>query len=603
MRPTTTLLWKEWHAARAYLGIGLGVFLGLPAVGGLEDLFFGRHRFGLSASPWVLGLGGVLAVLAGVGVTTPDLRPKLDDFWRSRPIGVRRWIAAKYAVGLAAVLVACTVPLAAEAAAAPHEAWVDLDLLQVMPFFWAAVYSLAFLAGCVVPRPAHAATLGLTALLLVYVLPVVLPPLAWLDVSDVQVGLELKGLWTAPPLAFVGGMVGLSAVAAAVAVAGVARAWRVEAGRRVLFAGVGGSLLLLFASAAFQLGTNLPILQQVSLPPDERVRTLAIEGTSGYVITAQSPEFVRPQFYHLGWHFRSRPVDVTPAGLVLGPATDLTDDADNSELRGWDAVRGGFGYRIGSDPTGTDDVNWTPCLVTDAADPGRGGHATRLKLWQEERGDGGARLFLWGDTLYVYGKRLDVIDVSRPGQPRVVSDVADVPFIPPPWVGLEPLHGDHPTLKLLPLPGLPPEARLSATVAAVFRRAAFDGHTLCDRTAEFSPPLTAYRLTGLTADAATFDRVGDFTPTLLQRLADPYLGRCDMTISDGLIYLGGFDTDRGFNSAVSVLDTRGRRPMRMAGHFAAPGAQIVHPLPDGRAVVAGGNHLWLVGGPPGRGGD
>jgi hypothetical protein len=49
---------------------------------------------------------------------------------------------------------------------------------------------------------------------------------------------------------------------------------------------------------------------------------------------------------------------------------------------------------------------------------------------------------------------------------------------------------------------------------------------------------------------------------------------------------------------MTIFDARGPNPLRRVGHFAAPGARFAEPLGDGRAVVAGGNHLWLVGAPP-----
>jgi hypothetical protein len=54
------------------------------------------------------------------------------------------------------------------------------------------------------------------------------------------------------------------------------------------------------------------------------------------------------------------------------------------------------------------------------------------------------------------------------------------------------------------------------------------------------------------------------------------------------------------NSGFSVYDIAGPGPVKQVGHFAAPGAWIVCPLPDGRSLVAG-SKLWLVGPPPGYG--
>ena len=110
--------------------------------------------------------------------------------------------------------------------------------------------------------------------------------------------------------------------------------------------------------------------------------------------------------------------------------------------------------------------------------------------------------------------------------------------------------------------------------------------------------MRAFRLTGLTDDRATFVRVGAYTPTLLQRLAGAG-GEYGVSLANGLIYADGFNGGRLFNSSVSVIDPGGDRPMRMVGHFAAPGASCIRPLPDGRSLVGGGHTLWLVGRPAG----
>jgi hypothetical protein len=71
------------------------------------------------------------------------------------------------------------------------------------------------------------------------------------------------------------------------------------------------------------------------------------------------------------------------------------------------------------------------------------------------------------------------------------------------------------------------------------------------------------------------------------------------TLSNGLLYCSQGFYGGTFNPHVTVFDTRGANPMRVVGHFAAPGyGMIACPLPDGRAIVAG-SKLWLIGPPPG----
>jgi hypothetical protein len=66
---------------------------------------------------------------------------------------------------------------------------------------------------------------------------------------------------------------------------------------------------------------------------------------------------------------------------------------------------------------------------------------------------------------------------------------------------------------------------------------------------------------------------------------------------NGLLYVSDGYTGATTNPRVDVFDTRGPHPLRLIGHFAAPGVRTVLSLPDGNALV-GGDKLWLIGPPP-----
>ena len=597
MSKLTSLAWKEWHEARVFLWIGLGVLLGLPLVGAVEQAVAGsNHRFEVTAAPWAIALGGVLAVFAGVGVTTPDRRPKLEDFWRSRPIRVGRWLAVKYAVALAVVLVACTAPVLADLATDRHG---DLDaggVLMAMPFFWTAIFSLAFLSGCLIGRPSHAATLGLAAMLLVYLLPVVVPPLWWMNVAtlDEAVGRGRWVLW-GRTLGFAGGMLGVSAVAVAVAVVGVKRGWRIESGRRTLYGLVATALLLLFASAAYQLATNLPVLQQVELPADEVVAGIRLDGTTGYVISQRSSGAAITHWTNsLDLGYRLRTIDVG-ATVSLGPPVALSLDPVRTLL--WNATvrRGEVLYLldITAAPPSADAAEELEDVRLLTADARLGGPLGSLTLWRQKRTAPSIGLYVWGDKLYVFGNRLDVLDVGQPAHPQLVSDD---PFRDDArWV--RPAFGDErESVRLLALPGVPPAERLEATLRYRFGRwDTFDGRTLVTRLAGGGE--AGYRLDRLSDDTATFVKFGEYRRTLLQRLAG---GRgYGLTLSHGLLYVDGFNSGGTFNSAVSInrprragADANGR-PLRGAGRVVRrptagrPGGRRRRPY----AVVGG----WAAG--------
>jgi hypothetical protein len=596
MNRLTSLLWKEWREAQVYLWIGLGLFVGMPIIGGLQFRAWYGHRFELSTSPWVLALGGVLAVLAAVGVTTPDLRPRVADFWQSRPIGVGPWLAAKYGVALAVVLTACAVPLAVERTVAFRADEFDAVYLAFLPFFWTAAFSLGFLAACLIDRPAHAAVLGLAGLLVMYVLPVVVPPLAWLNVADWDDWHRLSG-W-GRPAAFAGGMLGVSAAAVALSAVGVRRGWRVESGRRLLYGSVATALLLLFASAAFQLGTNLPVLQRVDLPTDEEIQSVQMTGGHGYVLTNTPYRFAEPRKVQTYLRGRLRSLDAGPAGLVIGPAAVVTDTVADHLRSGWASPRkSGFLYQSWSVPAApTGDVYEVRLGVIDLGP----GHAVRsLPLWRADR-PGWAELFVWADRLYAFGDRhLVVFDVADPGRPRQLSAG---PFTFQDILGkahVGEVFGGDPTVRcdLIPLPGVPPTGRAAATLAPW----GFDGQLLCGRARDDYGTLVGYRLSALDDRSATFERIGQYRPSLLQRLAN-HEGGVTVGPGTGLVFVMGYSPSDTLSGGVTILDARDPRPMRPAGHFAAPGAWLVQPLPDGQAIVGGGNKLWLVGAPRRAGG-
>src|SRR5438045_685863 len=99
MKHLSRMVWKEWSECRVFLWIGLGVFLGLPIIGGLEGMAQYSHRYEIFTSPWVTTLGGFFLLVA-VAATCRDLSDGVEQFWRSRPVGVVRWFLVKYLVGL-----------------------------------------------------------------------------------------------------------------------------------------------------------------------------------------------------------------------------------------------------------------------------------------------------------------------------------------------------------------------------------------------------------------------------------------------------------------------------------------------------------------------
>ena len=85
MKQIASLAWKEWHEVQWFFWVALFTFIGLPCIGACEAIIAHTMRdFRPLASPWVYGLGSVLAVL--VAEEAPDLHLEtFDQSRRARP--------------------------------------------------------------------------------------------------------------------------------------------------------------------------------------------------------------------------------------------------------------------------------------------------------------------------------------------------------------------------------------------------------------------------------------------------------------------------------------------------------------------------------------
>ncbi len=596
-----SMFWKEWSEERAFLWIALGVFLGLPIIAGLEGLAQYSHRFEIQATPWVITCGGMLALLVGVGATCRDFEIRLENFWRSRPVSIVGWLLVKYVVGLSIVLAGCIVPLAAELAFARDKS--ALRLVAWFPFLWSAIYSLAFLAGCLVRRTAHAAMLGLAAMLLVYFLPMVLPPLAPLSTTSILEPWSDPESWRIPlgraEMQFAAGWSCAALAGLAFSLLAAAREWRVESGRKMMYGAVSAAFLILFSSAAFQLGTNLPILGQVDLPEREMVAKFIWDDRGSYVLTMKwerltqdrsGKQYVQPEYQY-------RTLNVSAAGIELGnphprnemfasryfgqPAVALPQDPEvlylASEVEDGETINGEL------------DV----CQFKEPV-------SRSIKLWQQkrtnERYDSFPVSVIWEGRLYVIGDHLVVLDLADPLSPKVISDTPfSFRFVNQASSAANTV-GSEIVLALPNVPGLPPMERLKAAIRKQWF-SKFDGQVLCE---SIEGALVESRLKSLNDTQAVFEVAARYEPMLLERI----FGRNDysaMELQNGLLYAGGGSSAYGYrgawvNPGLTVFDARDR--LRVIGHFAAPGAgQVSCPLPDGRALI-GGTKIWLVGPPP-----
>lgn len=445
MKQFVSLLWKEWYETRVLFAIALFVFLVLPLIGGLQQ-YHSDHMFHISASVWAFYLGGLLAIFMGVGTVSRDFGGGLEDFWRSRPVGIERWLIVKYFIGLLATLIPLYVPLLLQT-------WinrVDTELvvepkyiLAWCPFVWAALYSIGFLSACLLRRAAHAAMLAVALGLLLYFLPEVFPPLRFLSLEWVMDGSEhprtgygsqILPIYHRTPwapgnvpfepsqLAFAAGMIVLCAIALGLAMLAVARDWRVESSRKLIYWSIGSATVLVFASASFQVATNLPLIQTIDLSRKRALNGWAhIEGNQGII---ESSWWTGPAGYEQ-YHQGLQTFDVTSSGVDVGPVTEVTRRGWSQSVWSPDHPEIIYEVRPATHVPYT-QTQYPQLIITTLKDGAKSVTVQQFpeffwKYWSPE-------LFIWNGRLYLRNNQAVVLafDISDPAKPRLTSTDANV---------------------------------------------------------------------------------------------------------------------------------------------------------------------------------
>ena len=109
--PLRALAWKQARESGPLLIAGLAGSLGLlgaivatvVVVEGSEAVNAGL--LALSVTAIFTGFSYVVGIVAGIGLTTAELEPRLYTFWRSRPIDIDRWFWTKCGMGFLLMLV------------------------------------------------------------------------------------------------------------------------------------------------------------------------------------------------------------------------------------------------------------------------------------------------------------------------------------------------------------------------------------------------------------------------------------------------------------------------------------------------------------------
>lgn len=295
--------WKPylWKECRQNLRLGLaslGVFLGIGLLPGVIDHLRGAsRRYDDDALLVIIQLGGpILAVLVGVYAMGRE-QGTIQRFWQSRPIDLKRWLLSKYVVGLAIVWLACWIPLLTWMVLIKTVSTADVSLysparlLLVHSFILLLIYSASFVLGQYIRGTLHAAILSVGAMAMVLIMPLVIRPLNWLSVELLRRA-DIGTLAVPSYIAFAAAMTALSI--ALLGLAGILskRNTQIDMDQRTLTGSVVAILLVLAASIAFPMGTNLPAQQVIPLPvlQDAMVYDMAVDGNDLLVLLSDGPE-------------------------------------------------------------------------------------------------------------------------------------------------------------------------------------------------------------------------------------------------------------------------------------------------------------------------
>ena len=168
--PLAALWWKQIRETVPFGLLVMGISLLLGLIQALADYdkppeVLGRERLVSMLSIFTIASaagGFVLALLLGVGAFAFDLEPRINTFWRSRPISAHQWFWTKFTAGFVALTITVGGPaLAALEVLSRFDERMrpDEGPLWIL-LFWFSMYSAAVLATCLVRHILYAAVLA-----------------------------------------------------------------------------------------------------------------------------------------------------------------------------------------------------------------------------------------------------------------------------------------------------------------------------------------------------------------------------------------------------------------------------------------------------------
>jgi hypothetical protein len=155
----TAIVWKQFRESVPIAIAGLVVIVGTVTI-----LVFGDRSLRALADVYqevalVIGFG--IALVAGIGVSLFDSEPRLNTFWRTRPVNPDLWFAVKFLTGLAVVLAAIYTPLLIVEPSI-HEQENNAYRAITPASFHVALFAAAVATTCLVRHAIYAAVLSMS---------------------------------------------------------------------------------------------------------------------------------------------------------------------------------------------------------------------------------------------------------------------------------------------------------------------------------------------------------------------------------------------------------------------------------------------------------
>ncbi len=159
----SAIAWKQTRELGPLALAAVATIAGLSLITHLQSEY--RLHFEQNLIVVTVMLGFFLVVVAGIGVFYEDLKPKVDTFWRSRPVNVHLWFWVKFLTGLVIIACALGTPvlfaywrLGGRPPNSPDGGTMALFLLTL--------YCWSVAAICLVRRPVYAAIFSLASVIL-----------------------------------------------------------------------------------------------------------------------------------------------------------------------------------------------------------------------------------------------------------------------------------------------------------------------------------------------------------------------------------------------------------------------------------------------------